>query len=201
MTTDPSLQLTRKITIGVLVAQVSVFLVLFMASLDKVPAYLGFVPGQQGGLWAWLLAAVTAVVYVRSAASLPPVRDYMFRLDSLKLIAVMAALGAGVVEEVIFRRLLMDFLDSRQASPTMQVLASGLAFGLAHVVWAFKSWKAGVNAVFSTSLLGAALAVVYLLADRSLAPCVVAHFLISALIEPGLMLAAVQDKIGIWRGR
>lgn len=42
---------------------------------------------------------------------------------------------------------------------------------------------------------------VYLLADRSLAPCVVAHFLISALIEPGLMHAAVQDKIGIWRSR
>jgi hypothetical protein len=45
-------------------------------------------------------------------------------------------------------------------------------------------------------LLGLALGAVYLASDRSLAPCIVAHFVITALIEPGLVLAAVRDQLG-----
>lgn len=70
----------------------------------------------------------------------------------------------------------------RGLSPTLQVVASAVAFGLVHALWGFKSFAAGVNAVLSTTLLGAALAIVYVVGERSLAPCVVAHILITALI-------------------
>ena len=65
-------------------------------------------------------------------------------------------------------------------------------------MWGVKTFAAGFNAVLSTSLLGMALAVIYLVGDRSLLPCIVAHLLITALIEPGLIIAAANDKIGYW---
>ena len=65
----------------------------------------------------------------------------------------------------------------------------------------FKRIAAGVNAMLSTGALGIGLGIVYLVGDRSLAPCVVAHFMITALIEPGLIVAAVKDKLGYMRER
>jgi membrane protease YdiL (CAAX protease family) len=65
-------------------------------------------------------------------------------------------------------------------------------------MWGLKNMKAGVNAFISTSILGAALAIVYLVSGRSLAPCIVAHFIITALIEPGLLIAAKNDTLGYW---
>jgi hypothetical protein len=55
--------------------------------------------------------------------------------------------------------------------------------------------RAGVGAVTATSLLGAALAGVYVIAGRSVAPCVFAHFLLDLFVEPGLILAAVQGEM------
>lgn len=196
---EDSLGKTRKIILWMLALQAGILCILFFPAPEKAPAYLGFASGQAGGAVAWMLAALTVVLYVASAASIRPVRDYMFRPDSLKLIAILAAACAGIVEEVIFRRLVMDLLADRGYGAVVQVFASALSFGLAHAAWGLKSWRAAVNAILSTTMLGAALASVYIVADRSLAPCVVAHALISALIEPGLVHAAVQDKIGIWR--
>ena len=88
----------------------------------------------------------------------------------------------------------MDALNNSGYGPIVQVLASGLAFGIAHLIWGIKNFKAGLNAMVSTSALGAALAVVYLVGDRSLAPCVVAHIVVTALIEPGLVLAGFDEK-------
>ncbi|MGB5587908.1 MAG: CPBP family intramembrane glutamic endopeptidase [Gammaproteobacteria bacterium] len=199
MALDESLRKTRNIILGILATQLVILFLIFFPAPWRAAPYLGFAAGQQGGVWAWLLAAVTVVLYTRSAASISTVRTYMFKADSLKLLAVLAAFAAAIVEEVIFRKLVMDFLQERGQSSTAQVLAGAISFGLAHLAWGFKSWRAALNAALSTTILGAALGVVYLLADRSLAPCVVAHFLISALIEPGLIHAAVQDKLGIWR--
>jgi len=78
-----------------------------------------------------------------------------------------------------------------------QVTLSGLAFGIIHLLWGIKT-KIWVNAFISTSLLSFALAIVYLVSERSLAPFIVAHFMITALIEPGLLVAAKNDKIGYW---
>lgn len=44
--------------------------------------------------------------------------------------------------------------------------------------------------------MGLLMAVVYIIGNRSLAPCITAHFLITFALEPGLMLAAVTDE---WR--
>ena len=199
MTSAPHLKQAERIIIGLIAIQGALLALMFSGAPEKLPSYLGFAPGLHGTAAAWILATVITIAYVWSAASISAVRDWLFRLDRLKLLAVIVAVMAGVLEEVIFRKLLMDALMERGFGPVMQVVASALAFGLGHAVWALKSLAAGVNAVVSTMLLGTALAIVYVVGDRSLAPCVVAHILITALIEPGLILAAVADRIGVWR--
>lgn len=192
---------TRKIVTWIVVVQAVLLVLMFAGAPERVPAYLGFVAGAQGSALAWFLAGLTAIGYAWSAASISTVRAYMFKFDGLKTLALVAAVGAGVIEEVFFRKLLMDYLQAQGYGPVIQVGTSAIAFGIAHVVWGVKSRAAAVNAALSTTLLGAALAVVYLVGDRSLAPCVVAHVAIDVLIEPGLILAAVQGRLGYWRER
>lgn len=152
--------------------------------------------GHWGTPTAWLLAAAIVVAYVGSAATVSTIRHHLVRWSPLKAWSISAAVGAGILEEVITRKWVMDYLEGNAHNAVTQILMSALAFGLAHVIWGAGNLKAGVNAIISTACLGAGLAVVYLLGERSLAPCVVAHFLITALIEPGLLLAAMDDELG-----
>lgn len=42
--------------------------------------------------------------------------------------------------------------------------------------------------------MGVGFAVVYLAGERTLAPCVLSHFIVTAAIEPGLMISAVTGQ-------
>jgi membrane protease YdiL (CAAX protease family) len=128
------------------------------------------------------------------------VRANLFRPSFLKLLALVVAVTAGILEEVIFRKWVMDYLQARAIGPVVQVLGSGLLFGLAHGVWGLlgRSLRAAASATIATGLLGTALAVVYVMSGRSLAPCIATHFLINALLEPGLVLAAMSGQMGKW---
>jgi uncharacterized protein len=160
--------------------------------------YLGFGQGQAGHLAGWLAAAVVVFIYILLAARLPSVREHLFRLSALKLIALAVAITAAILEEVMFRRWIMNWLLAHGQGAIVQVLGSTAAFGALHGVWGLmgKSIRAALGATLATGLLGALLAIVFLLAGRSLAPCVVAHFLINLFIEPGLVLAATRGEMG-----
>jgi membrane protease YdiL (CAAX protease family) len=146
----------------------------------------------------WLLALIVAAAFTAIACRLPSVRANLFTISWLKVLALAVAIAAGFCEEAIFRKLLMDALAHGGTGLTMQVLASGLAFGLVHGIWgAFRgSVTAAIGATVATGVLGLALAVVYLASHRVLAPCIVSHLLINALAEPGLVLAAVRGEMG-----
>lgn len=161
-------------------------------------AFLGFLPGRTGTPMGWLAAAVVVVVFVSLATRLPSVRSTMFRASWLKLLGILVAVAAGILEEAVFRKLLMDWLSRGGQSVAVQIVASGVAFGAAHGVWGLfaRSARAAAGATVATGALGVALATVYILAGRSLAPCVVAHFAINALLEPGLVLAAMRGEMG-----
>jgi membrane protease YdiL (CAAX protease family) len=173
---------------------------LFLKPVDFV-RFLGFATGQAGTALAWILAAGVAAGYVWSASNIAEVRYHLIRFSTLKYVAITAAVMAAILEEVIFRKLVMDYMQSEGYGALMQILASGVAFGIVHLLWSFKNISAGINAVLSTTVLGCALGMVYIAGGRSLAPCVIAHFLITALIEPGLVLAAVKDKLGYWHSK
>ena len=160
--------------------------------------YVGIAPGKVGTAEGWLLAAIVTAVFVWQSARLPSVRANLVRPSFLKILGLAVAVAAGILEEVIFRKWLMDNLSNRAIGPIMQILASGLAFGLAHGVWGFmaRSLSAAAGAIMITGALGVALGFVYIIAGRSVAPCIAAHFLINALIEPGLVLAANRGEMG-----
>ncbi|MEM6485823.1 MAG: CPBP family intramembrane glutamic endopeptidase [Pseudomonadota bacterium] len=163
--------------------------------------YMGFRGARTGTALSWALALLTVALYCYSAASIADVRNHMFRLDGLKAVAIVAAVCAGIVEEVVFRKWVMDYLESQGFSILSQLAASALSFGVFHLLWGLRNHRAGVNAALSTALLGLALAIVYWLGDRSLAPCIVAHFCVTALIQPGMLIAAQNDRLGYWRAR
>ena len=57
----------------------------------------------------------------------------------------------------------------------IQVLASGLLFGLAHGIWGFFGVAAAIGATLATAMLGLALAVVYLASHRIVAPAILSR--------------------------
>jgi hypothetical protein len=150
---------------------------------------------SHGAIWpAWVAAAVVTAAYVVHAVrALPLVRVHFFDLTALKLVALPFALVTGTMEELWFRRMLMDWAARHGGSAVLQVLASALVFGLAHGVWGLfgRQWRVAVGACVATGLLGALLGIVYLLGGRQLAPCVWAHMLINLAIEPWLIVSAV----------
>lgn len=127
-----------------------------------------------------------AVAYAAiTAAGIPAVVHSAFAVTGLKLLTVVTTvLIVGVVEEVIFRGYLITAVASMGHGRFVQVLASGVAFGLAHPT-------APINMAF-TFVLGIGLALVYLLGNRSLTPVIIAHMLVNLIIEPGLALGATE---------
>ena len=164
----------------------------------KFVRHLGFAPGLDGTWVGWLSAMLVVVLFVALSLRLPSVRENLLRPSWLKLLAIALAVGAGILEEVMFRRWTMNWLMAHGYGAIIQVLGAGLLFGAVHFIWGLmgKSVRAATGAMLATGLLGAMLGVVFLLADRSVAPCIAAHFLINVLIEPGLVLAATRGEMG-----
>jgi hypothetical protein len=160
--------------------------------------YLGFAPGLSGNLAGWVAAFLATIIFVAFALRLPSVRENLFRPSYLKLLAIALAIAAGVLEEVMFRRWTMNWLMAQGYGAVIQVLGAGLLFGAAHGIWGLmgKSFRAALGATLATSFLGMMLGIVFLLAGRSVAPCIAAHFAINLLIEPGLVLAATRGEMG-----
>jgi len=131
--------------------------------------------------------------------AIPFVASMQREISPFKLLGILSAVVGGIVEEVFFRRWIMDMFMSGGFAPILQVIISGIAFGLAHTSWtllAKRDFKVTLPAILSTSVLGILLAIIYLAGGRNLGPCIFAHVLINIVVEPWLMLSAVSGK---WR--
>ena len=159
--------------------------------------YLGFARGLTGKPAGWVGALVVTLIFVAFALRLRSVRENLFRPTWLKLLAFGVAMSAGILEEVMFRRWTMNWLMAQGHGAFVQVLGAGVLFGVIHGIWGLmaKSFQAALGATVATGILGVMLAIVFLLAGRSLAPCIAAHFAINLLIEPGLVLAATRGEM------
>lgn len=147
--------------------------------------------------WAWTLAALVVLTYIAYTFwAVPFVKDHATSLTGLKLFAIPLALVSGTLEELLFRKFLMDWLDALGVVSILQVLATALAFGLAHSLWALFSQDARIilPVVAATTTLGAALGVTYLLANRNALPVITAHIAINLVIEPWLLLSSVNGQ-------
>jgi hypothetical protein len=161
---------------------------------------LGFERESMAPPLAWILATIVVIVYVLyTMRAIPLVASMQREISLFKLLGILSALVGGIVEEVFFRRWTMDMFMKGGFNPILQVIISGVAFGLAHTSWtllAKRDFKVTLPAILSTSILGIFLAIIYLAGGRNLGPCIFAHVLINIVIEPWLMLSAVSGK---WR--
>jgi hypothetical protein len=163
---------------------------------------LGFERNSIASPIAWILAAIVGIVYVSyTLKAIPFIASMQREISLFKLLGILAAVVGGIVEEVLFRRWVMDTLMFRGFASVTQVIISGIAFGLAHAGWtllAKRDLKFSLPAIISTSILGVFLAIIYLAGGRNLAPCIFTHVMINVVIEPWLMLSAVSGK---WRAK
>jgi len=185
-----------RILVAFMVIEGGVVAYYFIVYGSKFLDYLGFAVGRHGTALGWWLALVLTALFVAYCARFPSVRDNLVKPSWLKLLALPMALAAGILEEAVFRGTLMNLLEHRGVGVAIQVLTSGLVFGLAHGIWGLfgRSPRAAFGATLATGLLGIALALVYLAAGRSLLPCIAAHTVIDAFIEPGMVLAVCRGE-------
>lgn len=79
--------------------------------------YTGFAPSKGGTFAGWLLAAAVTALFVWWSARLPSVRANLLRPSFLKLLGLAVAVAAGLLEEMIFRKALMDHLLGQGIGP------------------------------------------------------------------------------------
>lgn len=167
---------------------------LIAGSASVLAEQVGIVGDRLAVPLGWLGAALVAVGYISYTLwSVPFVREHVLEVSPLKALGVWVAITSSTLEEIIFRRMVMDTLADNGIGVVGQIGASALVFGIAHGAWVLLSreWTIAIPVVVSTTVLGAALAAVYLLSDRALLPAVVAHIAINLVIEPWLILSAV----------
>lgn len=182
---------------GSALGEIAVF-VLLMLSLGmrgRSLRDLGF--WQKSPLRGWIFAALMTALYVWAVfTSVLRNQSGLGELSVFHICTSLAAgLSAGIVEEVFFRGFIMNQLKWSGFGPAVQVVVSGICFGVAHVGWGLLSAKPQVNmavgAMVTTSFLGVLYALVYLSSRRSLLPVMVGHTVMDILIEPWLIMASL----------
>jgi len=191
----------QRAAISLAVAAAILWIPMFGLVTGRPPGFLrdlGFLSGPPGTPLAWVLGLVVGVGYAAFAVrNIPVVRQHWCAVSWFKLLAIIAAVAAATVEEAFFRRLIMDPLMRAGWSAVAQVIASGLAFGAAHGIWGVVTGHGmiGLRIMMATGTLGLALAFIYLVGERSLTPVIVSHFLVTATIQPGILIAAFSGQM------
>jgi membrane protease YdiL (CAAX protease family) len=85
----------------------------------------------------------------------------------------------GIVEELVFRGVMLRFLRNYTQSTFAIVIISALAFGLIH-------WSLGLTAVLVTTVIGAVFMIAYI-RTGSLVPVMLAHFAVNFVDFAGLV--------------
>jgi membrane protease YdiL (CAAX protease family) len=157
--------------------------------------------GRPASAWGWLAAAVVTGFFLFNSFRTPSCRGLCF-IDphawltdwSAFRLATSVAIGvtAGICEETMFRGFVMGQARDGGAHWSVQILLSGLLFGIAHAGNATLSGRfepaAAIGIVASTTVFGALFATVYLLGRRSLWPVIVAHGIFAFTTEPWMLL-------------
>jgi hypothetical protein len=192
--------------IGVIVSEGWATLAVFGGKKGLLVSLSHYTFTPPGNAPAWGLAALATLLYVAyAAARSATIRTHLLRPSTwrpyivIRIVAVAAALISGFFEEAFFRKFLMDWAMRHGHDIAAQIVLSALIFGAAHAIWGIAggNLRAALGAMLATSVLGAALAVVYVVGGRSVAPCVAAHIAINLLIEPWLIITSATNG---WRG-
>jgi len=205
MLTGRTAKIVWSFLIGVTAAEGAALAWVFWPAGNWLLSAVHYAATPTGTPLAWCLSACVASAYIAHAARRSPViRRYAFRPRSwgpfagVRLLAVVMAVVTGFFEEVMFRRAGMDLAMRHGYGSALQILFSAVAFGLVHAVWGLFGGhvRAAASAMLATGTLGGLLAIVYIIGDRSVAPCVAAHILINVTLEPWLILTSASASWG-----
>jgi hypothetical protein len=112
----------------------------------KFVHYLGFGTDRNGTTTGWIMAFVVISIYVYKSTAFPSVRNHMFQFSFLKLLALLVAVFASILEEVMIRKWIMYFLFHEGFGRIIQVATSGFCFGMIHGIWGlFGSKRAAIG--------------------------------------------------------
>ncbi len=131
-------------------------------------------------VWAFALffAALSITSNLRFLPRMHIPMSYAFFPPGIHLFAaLLMGTTAGFCEEVLFRAFLMTEFAKAGYGKSMQVLAPGLVFGLAHGGYLNQGFLPWLGIMLPTAFIGMMWGVAYLLGRRSLVPAIVAHFL------------------------
>ncbi len=178
---------------------------LFRPSGSWLIALWHYGTNPSGTALAWILAPLVIVAYVaRAARRSPVIRAYALSPGSwssflgYRIFASPMAIVTGFFEEAFFRQTVMDALERAGYGVVSQVAGSAFVFGVVHAIWVVLSGKfrAAFAIILATSLLGGLLAVVYLVGDRSIGPCIAAHIGLNLVLEPWMVISSATGSWG-----
>jgi hypothetical protein len=149
---------------------------------------------------SWILAVVVAALMAGSAlASFGKaallLTDWSFYRLSL---GVVLGGSAGICLETIFRGFVMTQARDAGLPLTLQITLSAVLFALALNRMAWSGFPghpdvwAVVGTTASSTVLGVAFAIIYVIGNRSLTPAIAAHAAIDMVVEPGMILMAAM---------
>lgn len=199
---DEAIYKRQKFISGLLIVGISTFMALFIiiGLINNPAGFINFMGINKTAFdipLAWVVAILVSICYIiYTAHMIPIVRQNLFNFNSwFKLLGVYAAFSSGIVEELVFRQMLMNWLDTSGINVILQIIISALAFGFLHFSWSLfgGNIKIGIASTMSTIVLGASLAFIYVIAERNVLPVIIAHMIINLFVEPWLILNAVSS--------
>lgn len=199
---DEAIYKRQKFISGLLIVGISTFMAFFIiiGLINNPAGFINFMGINKTAFdipLAWVVAILVSICYIiYTAHMIPIVRQNLFNFNSwFKLLGVYAAFSSGIVEELVFRQMLMNWLDTSGINVILQIIISALAFGFLHFSWSLfgGNIKIGIASTMSTIVLGASFAFIYVIAERNVLPVIIAHMIINLFVEPWLILNAVSS--------
>jgi len=177
---------------------VLILLVLFLGVHGRSLRELGL--WQASPLRGWIVASVFSLLYLGITMAGLRGHTALTEVSAFHIYNSLAAgISAGFIEEIFFRGFVMSELKLSGFGGTVQVIASGVLFGIAHVGWGLFSanvnWPVLLGSMVATTVIGILYAIAYVVSNRSLMPVIAGHLLMDVLIEPWLVLAALGGTL------
>jgi hypothetical protein len=149
---------------------------------------------------SWVLAVVIATLLAGSAlASFGKTAQLLTDWSSYRIsLGVVLGGSAGLCLEMIFRGFVMTQARDAGLSVSLQITLSAVLFAVAlnRMAWSgfpgHPEFWAVVGTTASSTVLGVAFAIIYVIGNRSLNPAIAAHAAIDMVVEPGMILMAAM---------
>ncbi|MFB3188414.1 CPBP family glutamic-type intramembrane protease [Staphylococcus pseudintermedius] len=147
--------------------------------------------------WAWIFTLLIALIYVLyTIMAVSFVKKHIWKCSILKVLGLWIAITSSITEEIVFRQLVIEKLYELEYTTWIQIIISGIIFGIAHGLWGLlgKEIKVIFPIILTTTILGILLAMLYIYTNNNIFYPIVSHTLINFFIEPWLLLAVISKR-------